>query len=391
MSNDIGLWLFVVYPSVPHDLMRKEGILGDAHGIGNTTGAIVRLTAMVSVGVGEHNLHTTCRDTGTCARTLTPVVVPTAYHLDGKLIHVMVIVIGWLATIERTVALLMEGIAVFVPILAQPLVTTVFHGPHGVLVRFVDIQHLTTILRLVDVQHLTTADSPSAVRVELVANALHFKHVFAADALVATFVEDNGRIIPIIDDGVAHQFRTLVPTGTFHVLLSITGRHGLDQAHTVARLDVLLPRRHVHPAHEVSTRFHHQGIAVVAKPGRDRDAYARPLVACALGIAVHHKYTVVEPYLALTEARLTEASPCGDYVDGGTVDHEGRLHGIQVAVAPRPEVQTTDRLLGFEYARLTRLHDNGFTLELGHLIAVGINHLGTESKGSRTRILVTHL
>ena len=222
----------------------------------------------------------------------------------------------------------MEGIAVRVPILAQALVATVFHGPHGVLVRFVDIQHLAAILRLVDVEHLTTADGSSAIRVEQVANLLHFEHVFAADALVATFVEDDGRIIPVIDNGVAHQLGTLMPTCSLHILLGITSRHGLDETDTVARLDVLLPRRHVHPTYKIAARLHHQGIAIVAEPGRHRDAHTRPLVAGALGIAVHHEYTVVEPYLALTEACLAEARPCNDRVDGRTVDHKRRLDSI---------------------------------------------------------------
>ena len=84
----------------------------------------------------------------------------------------------------------MERIAILVPIFTQSLVTTVFHGPHRVLFAFVDIQHLAAVLCLIDVQHLTTADSTSTVWVVFVADSLQFQHVLAADALVATLIEE---------------------------------------------------------------------------------------------------------------------------------------------------------------------------------------------------------
>ena len=187
----------------------------------------------------------------------------------------------------------MIGVAPFVPILAQALVATVLHRPHRVFLALVDIEHLTAILRLVDVEHLTTADGASAVGVVLVADGLHLQHVLAADALVAAFVEEDRGIIPVIDDRISHQLRALCPTRPLHILLGITGRHGLYQSNTVARLDVLLPRRHMHPADEVATRLHHQSVRVIAEPGRHAQSYARPFVRGALGIAVHHQHAVV--------------------------------------------------------------------------------------------------
>ena len=164
---------------------------------------------MVGVRVGEDNLHATRRDTATGAGPLAPVVVPATHHLDGKLVHVVVVVGSRLATIQRTVALLVEGVAPLVPILAQALVAAVLHGPHRVFLALVDIQHLATILSLVDVQHLTAADGTAAVRVELVAYGLHLQHVLAADALVATLVEQDAGIVAVVDNGIAHQFGAL--------------------------------------------------------------------------------------------------------------------------------------------------------------------------------------
>ena len=113
--------------------MGIESILGDAHGIHNTAGAVVRLAAMVGIRIGEDNLHAARGHTCASAWTFTPIVVPTAHHLDGELVHIVVVLRGGLATIERAVAFLVVGVAPLVPVLAQALITTVFHGPHGVL------------------------------------------------------------------------------------------------------------------------------------------------------------------------------------------------------------------------------------------------------------------
>ena len=99
--------------------------------------------------------------------------------------------------------------------------------------------------------------------VVLITDGLHLQHVLTTDALVAAFVEENGGIVAVVDDGISHQFRALIPAGTLYVLLGIAGRHRLNESHTVTRLDVLFPRCYMHPAHEVCTRLHHQAVAVV--------------------------------------------------------------------------------------------------------------------------------
>ena len=292
--------------------MHKESILGYAHGIDHAAGTVVFLAAMVGVSVAEDNLHAARRHTGASARTLTPVVVPAAHHLDSELIHIVVIFCSRLAAIQRAVALLVEGIAVLIPILAQALIATVFHRPHRVLVALVDIQHLAAVLRLIDVEHLTAADGTAAAGVIVIANLLHFQHVLAADALVATLVEEYRGVVAVIDDGIAHQFRALCPSRSFHILLCITGRHCLNQSYTVTRLNVLLPRCDMHPAHHIATRFHHQPVRIVAQPGRHGEAHARPFVRRALGIAVYHQTAVVQPYLTILEQSLAETGTCHD-------------------------------------------------------------------------------
>ena len=155
------------------------------------------------------------------------------------------------------------------------------------------------------------------------------------DAEVATFIENDGRVVAVVDDGVAHQCGALLPARAIDILLGIAGRHGLEQAHTVARLDVLLPRADVHPADEIASRLHHQTVAVVAHPCRDGESHAWPLVGGALGIAMHHQHAVVEVEHAILELRLAESRACDHHVVGGIqfVTQIG-FDGIEIAIAP---------------------------------------------------------
>ena len=314
MSDDIGLWLFRLYPAVPHHLMGIIGILRDAHGVGDTTRTIVRLATMVGVRIREDNLHATRRDARASTRALQPVVVPAAHHLDGKLVHVVIVFLGGFTAIQRSLTLFMIGIGIVVPVLAQSFVAAVFHRPHRVFLRLVDVKHLTAILRLVDIKHLARANGTTAIGIIRIANGFHLQHVLTADALVTTLVEKYRRIVAVVDDGIAHECLALFPAGPRHVLLSIARRHGLDQADTVTTLNVLLPRGDVHPAHDVTTRLHHQVVGIVAEPGWHGESCPRPLIRGALGIAVYHQTTVVEPYLALAETRLAETGTDDDLI-----------------------------------------------------------------------------
>ena len=249
VTNNIGMVVLWLHPAVPHDLVNIEGILGQAHGIDHAASAIVRLAAMVGVGVAEDNFHAATAHTLTRAGALQPIFVPALHHLTGKPVHVVIVVAGGLTTIERPVALLVEGVGIFVPILAQSLVAAILHGPHGMLLRLVDVKHLAAILGFVDVEHLTAADGAATMGVVLVADGFQLQHVLTADALVAAFVEDDARVVAVVDDGIAHQAGALRPAGALHVLLSVASGHGLEQAYAVAALNVLLPRRYVHPTH----------------------------------------------------------------------------------------------------------------------------------------------
>ena len=189
-------------------------------------------------------------------------------------------------------------------------------------------------------QHFATADGPSAMGVETVAQGLHLLHVRFADALVATFVEEDAGVVSVIDDGIGHHADALFPLASRSVLLGVAGRHRLGQADAVARLDVLTPRHRVHPTNQVSAALDHEVVAVVAQPGRHIGAHAGPLVRRALRIAVNHHHAVVQSQQSVgAELRLSEARHGGHTVDDGAVGHERRRDVVEVGLAPCPELQ----------------------------------------------------
>ena len=165
------------------------------------------------------------------------------------------------------------------------------------------------------------------MRVVLVTYGFHLQHVFAANALVTTLVEEDAGVVAVVDDGIAHEGCALLPACALDVLLGIAGGHGLRKADTVTRLHILFPRRHVHPAHHVATAFHHQGIAIVTQPRRNTQSHTRPLVGGTLGIAMNHHHAIVEPYLSLAEARLAETRYRGNGI--------GLLHTDSLQTSPR--------------------------------------------------------
>ena len=400
VSDDIGLLRLIIHPSVPHHLMDEEGIFGNAHRIGDATHAEVGLAPMMRVGIREHNLHAAAADAGSRAGTLHPIVVPAAHHFHGKCVHIVVVVGGRLAAIERTVALLVIGIRIFVPVFAQSLVATIFHGPHGMLLRLVDIQHLAAIFRLVDVKHLTRADGPAAIGIVLVAQRLHLEHVLTADALVATLVEQDAGIVTVVDDGIAHQVLALLPPRSFNVLLGITGGHGLNQSDTVARLDVLLPGCDVHPSDQIAVRLHHQSVGIVAEPGRNGKSHARPLVRSALRIAMHHQHAVVQPYLSLGESCLAETGAGNDLIvlcvkvhrtGIGTVLGQIGLDGVEITIAPRPEVHSLEFSMHGDVSGFAGLQRHALAGNDGRHVVVGVQHLGKKAERTLATVLVAHL
>ena len=139
MTDDIGMVLLSIYPSVPHGLMGKVRVLGDTHSIDIATGAVVLLPTEMGVGVREDNLRTTRVHTLTLTGTGYPVLVPTNDILHSETILIVVIADGTCSTVQRTVALFMIRIAPLVPILTDTLVATVLHLPHGLACRLVDI------------------------------------------------------------------------------------------------------------------------------------------------------------------------------------------------------------------------------------------------------------
>ena len=213
----------------------------------------------------------------------------------------MVIIRCRLTAVKRSRTFFMERIAVFIPIFTQSLITAIFGSPHRMLLALVDIKHLTAIFRFINVEHLTRTDGTTAKGVEFITDTFHLNHV-----LIAAFVKQNTRIITVINNSVAHQFRTLFPLASLTVFLRITGRHGLNETDTVARLHILFPGSDVHPADKVRIAFPHEAIGVVTQPCGDGKPHCRPFIAGTLGIALHLNNAVVQPDFSFTKLCFTE-------------------------------------------------------------------------------------
>ena len=188
--------------------------------------------------------------------------------------------------------------------------------------------------------------------------------------VVTTLIEKDGGIVAVIDNGIAHQFGALSPAAVFHVLLRVAGRHGLNEAQTVERLHVLLHRRDVHPAEEVAVALQNQAVRVVAHPCRNGDAYGRPLVGGALGKALQLNDAVVKVHHAILERRLSEARSRSSVVDGFAVDDQRGLHIVEIAVAPRPEVQVFQLAFCLANSSFARPDRHGLPRETTNMLAI---------------------
>ena len=202
--------------------------------------------------------------------------------------------------------------------------------------------------------------------VVLVADSFHLYHVFATDGLITTFVEDDTRIVAVVDDDIAHQFGALFPLAALAVFLCIAGRQHLHGTHAVAALDVLLPGGDVHPAEEVGIALYGQSVAVIAHPGRHAQADTRPLVASALGIAFELQHAVVDPHLAFAEACLAETCAGHHFVHHVAIYNEACFYLIQITVSPTPEVQVAEWGFGAQGGCLALGNHRRFAFECGY-------------------------
>ena len=391
VAHDVRAAVVDVHPTVPHHLCGIESFLLDAHGVNHARHAVTELRASVGVGVREDDLHAACAHASALAGTLLVVVVPATDVLDGKFVRIVVVGVGRSLAVPGACTLLVEGVGIVVPVLAIAFVAAIFHGPHRVLAALVDVEHLAAIFCLVDVEHLAAAGGASAMGVKAVADLLQFHHVLAADAFVAAFVEEYRGVVAVVNDGIAHQFAALLPLSSLAVLLGIARRHGLDEAHAVARFDILLPGGDVHPAHQVAARTHHQVVRVVAQPGRYAHAHAGPFVRSALGIAVHHQHAVVEPDLAFGKTCLAEARACLHRVEGLAACDEAGPDVVEVSVAPRPEVHAAESARSTYHGRVACSDHLRLALVLAYRFAVDVEHLHLKGYALRLVRGIDHL
>ena len=70
---------------------------------------------------------------------------------------------------------------------------------------------------------------------------------------------------------------------------------------------------------------------------------------------MHHQHTVVQPDLSFGKPGFAETGTSSNLVDFRTIlAFQQRLDGIEVTIAPRPEMQTAYRLMDFYSTGLAR-------------------------------------
>ena len=94
---------------------------------------------------------------------------------------------------------------------------------------------------------------------------------------------------------------------------------------------------------------------------------------------MHHDDTVVKPNLSFSKTCFAEARADGDLISLAARIGQTGLHGVEIAVAPRPEMHTRETFLSGERSRVTCGDELLLASELGHRLAVVVKHLNLQS------------
>ena len=107
---------------------------------------------------------------------------------------------------------------------------------------------------------------------------------------------------------------------------------------------------------------------------------------------MHHQHTIVKPYLSFRKLGFAEPCTRCNLVNLRTVvGFQQGFNGVQIAVAPRPEMQSANGVLNFYGACFARLHGDALAIKAGHLFSVHIKQLGIEGKRAGLGVVVANL
>jgi len=178
------MFLFRINPTVPHGFMSKKSIFRYSQRIHDSTPAIIFFTTTMRLCVRENNFSTTGANSPSGTRPFTPIIIPTPNQFYSK--HILIMIIGTciLPSIQRSCSFLMKRIAIFIPILTQTFITTIFGGKHRMMLTLIYIKHFTAPFSFTDIQHLTRTYCSSPIRIVHITNSYHFKHMFTTYRLI---------------------------------------------------------------------------------------------------------------------------------------------------------------------------------------------------------------
>src|SRR5690606_25434170 len=206
-----------INPSIPHHLMGIVRIFRNAHSVYLATSAVVFFSSIMGVGIREDNIHASRTYPTSCTWADLPVFPPPANRFQGMLILVPIVIAGIVTFIQRSFPLLMERVGIFVPIFTQSFIAHVFGGNHRMFCALIDIEHFTPVFRQLTIQHFTGSDGASTMRIILVPNSDHFRHMLFGDGFISTFPKQDTWTIPVINDRIAHQLCPLLPPTAFYI------------------------------------------------------------------------------------------------------------------------------------------------------------------------------
>ena len=198
------MFFFLINPAIPHDFVSKKSIFRYSQWIYDSTPAIIFFTTAMRLCIRENNFSTTGTNPPSGTRSFTPIIIPSPDQFYSKHILITIIDTCILSSIQRPCSFFMKRITVFIPILTQTFITTIFGSKHRMMFTLIYIKHFTSPFSFTNIQHLTGAYRSSSIRIVHIPDSNHFKHVFTTYRLITRFIEQYTRIILKVDDSITH-------------------------------------------------------------------------------------------------------------------------------------------------------------------------------------------
>ena len=263
--------------------------------------------------------------------------------LTGQIIKIQPLLLP-AALSEITVAVIKIRRRIIIPDPPRGLLPAIFGFGHRAVFRQeaggMPVQHGSRVFALM--QRLLGVDGaaahkPAGMRIQPLPEQPHLPHVLRRNHIVSGFPEQDGRMVAIGDDHIAHQFHPLIPLAAGRFPLLIPGRLGTHHALPVTGPDIHRAGSHMHPPDMIGPAFTDPACVQIVHPFGHNPA-GRPFIGGPLGVAPQPDRAAVDqdpavPVIAhLPEARL-DLQRIGEVFIGRQFD----FHPVQSRPGGLPE------------------------------------------------------